>query len=93
MTIILLALFLSTGATKASEAYWQKVTVSLQMKNVSVGEVLQKIENDTEFIFIFRDDAVDLDRKVSVNVQNKTIDFVLNKLFGSTNSFSILPDN
>jgi TonB-linked SusC/RagA family outer membrane protein len=58
----------------------------LQLKDVTVKAVLDEIEHTSEFIFIFRTDAVDLNRKVNVEVRNKTIDYIMNILFGSTDN-------
>jgi TonB-linked SusC/RagA family outer membrane protein len=51
------------------------------MKDVTVREVLQNIEENSEFSFMFDNNKVDVTRKVSVSVSNETIETILKQLF------------
>ena len=75
----------SAGLVYASDTYSQTTMVSINMKNQTVKEVLNEIENTTEYSFFYNNSHVDLNRKVSVNVSNGDIFEVLDDLFSGTN--------
>ncbi|WP_298652180.1 TonB-dependent receptor [uncultured Proteiniphilum sp.] len=54
-------------------------------------DVLSEIEKNSEFIFIY-EDALDLNKKVSINAKNENISNILNKLFESTDIQYIISD-
>jgi TonB-dependent starch-binding outer membrane protein SusC len=76
--------FLAITQMVASEAYSQITKMTLQLSNVSVKEVLNRIEEDSEFFFLYNSKLVDVDRKVNVEVKNQKIDEILNNLFRDT---------
>lgn len=65
----------------AVDSYSQNTRLSLDMKNVSVKEVLQQIEHESEFYFLYNSALVDVQRKVDFSVDNEKIDVILAKLF------------
>lgn len=90
MKIYLLFTFLAVGSCFASESYSQETSFSINTENKTVKEVINEIENSSEFIFFYLDKSIDLNRKVSIHVENKEIDTILDQLFsGSENNYSI----
>lgn len=75
----------SAGLTYASNSYAQTTMVSINVENQTVKEVLDEIENTTEYSFFYNTRHVDLDRKVSVNINNADIFEVLDDVFSGTN--------
>src|SRR5690625_826893 len=76
------------GATKASEAQknqLSEVSLSLYLDEVSVMEVLDTIEEETEFTFAFNYDQLNLDKIVSVEAQSQSVDEILHQVFRNTN--------
>ncbi len=72
---------LLTALTIRANGYSQNTKLSLQMENVTVLEVIDKIESETEFKFIFNTNAVDLERKVTIKLKEKKVEEILNILF------------
>ncbi|WP_430813817.1 TonB-dependent receptor [Carboxylicivirga sp. RSCT41] len=70
--------------------YAQQSSINLKLDNVSVKQVFQEIEKSGNYVFIYNDKVVDLNRKVIVNVQNGDINAVLEQVFkGTNNSYKI----
>jgi len=61
--------------------YSQHTKITLELDNVKVEEVLNKIEALTEYLFFVDTKEVDLERKVTVVAYNKSVSFILEKLF------------
>ena len=76
--------FLAITQMVASEAYSQITKMTLKLTDVSVKEVLNRIEEDSEFFFLYNSKLVDVNRKVNVIEENQKIDEILNNLFRET---------
>ncbi len=86
-------LFLCVVQLSAS-VYSQNAKLSLDMKNRTVKEVLQSIEEQSEFRFFYNEQFVDLNRKVSVSIENENVESILGKIFGGANiSFKVMENN
>src|SRR5665648_79016 len=78
LTAILLVLFtMQVTAT----VYSQNTKLSLNMQKVSIKEVLQQIEAQSEYRFIYENEKVNLDTKVSILVKDEVVENILKKLF------------
>src|SRR5690606_31504223 len=77
-TIIILATFFSLHA---NTTYSQRTKITLNLDNVSVKSVLDQIESNTDFRFVYKLKDVDLTRKVNVNAQNKLVTSVIKNIF------------
>src|SRR5665647_3237354 len=75
--IILICAFQSI----AGISYAQSTRLSLDLKNSTVKEVLQKIEQQSEFYFLYNSELIDVQRKIDISVNNEKIDDILSKLF------------
>ena len=67
-----------------SGTYAQKTKLNLKVQNGQVKEVLNEIENQSEFFFMYDNKQVDVERKVNMQVNAMSIDQVLQKLFEGT---------
>lgn len=87
MKLLSFFILISTFTTIAANSYSQQAKFNLLLRNTTVREVLQKIEDSSEFIFLYSEKSVDVNRKVDVNVTNQTVDVVLDQLFNGTKNY------
>jgi len=92
LTFIFISFFLSVEICYAKASYSSSTLFTLDLKNKSVKDVLTEIEKTSEFIFFYYDDAVDVDRKVDIQVTNQPIDKVLAQVFKSTDNTYVIND-
>jgi TonB-linked SusC/RagA family outer membrane protein len=80
-------MFLLAGIIQvvAINSYSQNTKLTMELRNVSVAEVLQAIENQSEFYFVYNKDAIDVNRKVDLNAKNLRVEDILDHLFKETN--------
>lgn len=83
MRLTLLLLVISVFSAFSS-TYAQKTKLDINVQNSSVKEVLDAIETQSEFFFMYNNKQVDVDRKVDLDAKSSTVDAVLQKLFAGT---------
>ncbi|UKJ07777.1 TonB-dependent receptor [Solitalea lacus] len=89
MLIILLVATFDLGT-----AYSQSQNLTLDFDNTPITEVFKVIEAKTTYRFFYQREQLDVNRKVSLHVKNKSVQDVLNSLFGGSNvNFTIQKDN
>ncbi len=81
MKLTAVIFLISTFSLLAVGTYSQDTRISLNLKNVQIKEVLQKIESNTEYFFIYNNQFVDVDKAVSITAENQKVIDVLTKLF------------
>lgn len=69
----------------ATTTYSQQTRLSLNMKGSKVIDVLNEIEDKSEFYFLFNQKLVDVERKVDIEVKQENIEAILSRLFDHTN--------
>lgn len=84
MKLTTFLILLSVIPVFAGNTYSQSKVLNLDMKNSTVKEVLQNIEEQSEFVFMYSEKLIDVNREVTVNIKNKKIDEVLGELFTGT---------
>lgn len=85
MKLTSLFLLISVTTVFADRLYSQTKTLNLNMENATVKEVLSRIEQQSEFYFMYSSKFVDVNREVTVQVENKKIETVLDLLFAGSN--------
>lgn len=81
MRFYVLFLLVSVASAFASTTYSQSTALTLQLNNTPIEDVLNRIEEQTEFRFLYNKKMVDVERKVNVAVEGKSISEVLDNLF------------
>ena len=84
MKLMVFMLFLSVGLLRATGTYGQITSLTLEARNETVQQVLDKIEAQSEFSFFYNNKQVNVDRLVSINTKNQNVFSILNKLFDGT---------
>lgn len=67
--------------------------VTLDMQNVSIERVLNTLKSKYGLSFVMRTDGIDLSRKVTVEVKNRSLQAVLDQIFASQNIRAEINDN
>ncbi len=81
---LLAILVLSVFTVSAADSYSQVTKFNLKLNDVAVIDVFQQIEENSEFILLYNEKSLDLNRKVDVDVQNKNVTAVLDQVFKDT---------
>ena len=69
----------------AISTYSQTTKLNIDLKDVTVKDVLTNIESQSEFYFMYEASTVDVNRKVSIMVEGKVINEILDELFEGAN--------
>lgn len=84
MKLSVFLFFCFAFAAVAENANSQNAKISLNKKNAAVSEILNAIEEQTDYLFLYNKANVDVNRKASVNVEDATVHSVLANLFHET---------
>ncbi len=79
-------IFLVLGIVQAysNDTYSQKTRLTISFSDTELVKVLDKIEEESEFFFLFNEKLLDTQRKVSIDAKNQLLNPVLDKLFAGT---------
>ncbi len=84
MKILIFYLFCSIGILQAAESYAQNTKVSISAEEETVANILENIEQTSEFDFFYNNRHVDLERRVTLSATNKDIFSILDAIFDGT---------
>ena len=79
-------IFLALGILQsyAVETYSQKTRLSINFSDAQLINVLDKIEDESEFFFLYNEKLFDTRRIVNISADNQLIDVILDSLFTGT---------
>lgn len=86
MKLLTFLMFLSIASVTAN-SYSQQAKFSMDFENISVQQVFREIEAKSEFIFVYSEKSVDLDRKVKIKARNETVNSILDQVFAGTDNY------
>ncbi len=88
-TFLLFVTFLNVAASTLSQE-----NISLDLQNVTIKQVFTEIEQKSDFKFLYRNELVNVDREVSIDVENQPIEMVLAMLFDQSDlTYKLFEDN
>lgn len=67
-----------------ASTYAQSFKVTIQKQNSPIIDILKEIEGSSEFTFFFNNNLVDINKKVSVNVKNGSLEELLTQVLKNT---------
>lgn len=85
MRISLILLFSVILQLSAENGYAQRTRIPISINNASIEQVLNKIEESSDFVFLYNDKTIQTDRIVTVRNKNGKITDILNEIFRGTN--------
>ena len=86
MKLSLLLIMVAFMGLYAHNGHAQKNSVTLDVENQTIREVLDIIETSTDFKFIYKTRHVDLERRISLKVSKVSIENLLQTLFKNTDT-------
>ena len=84
MKLTCLIVLLGAIQVFAGKTYAQKTNISVNLKNATVETVLQSVEEQTDFYFLYSRSIVDVDRKVELQLKDVKVTELLSSLFAGT---------
>ncbi len=84
MRIAILLLIFGFLQAYCADSYSQRTTLSLDCKDTKLINVLDVIENNSEFFFLYNEKLIDTERKVSITTNDELINNILDNLFVGT---------
>lgn len=89
MRNLLLFILLSASSVWGRDTFSQEVRLTLEMKNVTLEQVFERIRQQSQFEFVYNSDIVDVRQMVSVSSRNGTIEEILNDILESKFIYTI----
>ena len=86
MKLCSLILLISLTTASAKTSYSQTTKFTLDLEHVTVKQLFDKIESSSEFIFVYYDNIIDLNKEVTVNANNETVEEILDQAFKTTDN-------
>ena len=65
----------------AASVYSQTWRINLSEKDISIAEVLKRIESNSDFRFFYEEKKLNIETRVGINIKQGTIEEVLSQLF------------
>ncbi|WP_303922471.1 TonB-dependent receptor [Draconibacterium sediminis] len=85
MRAIMFFLLVGTMQILASNTYSQTTRLSLSFENELIVNILDRIETESEFYFMYDASVIDVNQRVSINFTNSSITQILDETFKGTN--------
>ncbi len=85
MKLTIFFFLLSTFTLIASGTYSQNKTFTINRQNVQIKDVLQEIEDQSGYFFIYNNEFVDVYRKINIQAKDKNIKDLLDEIFQKQN--------
>jgi TonB-linked SusC/RagA family outer membrane protein len=85
--IMRLTLFLMVGflLTASANSYSQSTRLDIKLRNGTIAELIKHVEDNSEFVFLYKDEDLDLRKKISVSLEEATIGEVLDVALSEQN--------
>lgn len=88
--IFLLVCGLGLLTSVAEKSYAQSTKLTINLKNTTIKDVLEHIENNSEFSFMYENNLFNMDAKVDFAANNESIDVILSRLFDNNIEYRVI---
>lgn len=87
MRIMRLTILLLFGCmfTVSANSYAQKTRLDINLTNTTIRDLFAYIEENSEFVFLYRNQDFNLDKKVEINLKNASINQILDEALAGEN--------
>ncbi len=92
MRLSVFMVFFFVAQAFSTVTYSQQKLLTLKMQGAKVIDVINKIEDESEFFFLFNQNLLDVERQVNVDVKDESIGNILNRIFDKTNVSFLIKD-
>ncbi len=79
MKLVTLFLFVAVMHVAAA-SYSQSTKIKIVGKNLSLGEIMDRIENQSDFSFFFNASQIDLSKRMDISADNQMISKILDQI-------------
>lgn len=91
MRIAAILMILGILQAKATDVYSQNTKLTLNYSETELVKILDKIEDESEFFFLYNEKLLDTDRKISISENDQLIGKILDDIFSGTDvKYSII---
>lgn len=87
-TFFLLVTFINVSAS----VYSQVTRLNLKVQGTTIKDVLNRIEDQSKFFFMYNDRKIDVERKVDIDLKQANIEAILKTIFEGSNTRFIIKD-
>ncbi len=84
MRIFLLLITIGLGTASANSTFSQ-TKLDIDVSNVTLEDFFTQIQNKSEFVFFYKDDILNSNVKISLNLKDATLPTILNQAFSNIN--------
>ena len=92
MRIVLFLIFINVAQVLALDTYAQRTLLSLDIKNDAIVKILDRIENQSEYYFMYDASVIDVNQKKSIKCEKSVVTNILDELFQNAGITYVIHD-
>ena len=69
----------------SASVYSQQTKLDVSLRNATVRDVLKSIEDQSEYFFLYTNEDIDVNRKITIDINNESLEQILDQIFFGTN--------
>ena len=81
---LIVFIFVFSFSVQLAAATENEDRISFNLRNVPLKTVINHIEKQTNYLFVYDEQVVDINLKVTINAKNNTVEEILNNLISGT---------
>lgn len=87
MRIMRLTILLLLGCmfTVSANSYAQRTKLDINMTNITIRDLVSYVEENSDFVFLYRNEDLNLDKRVDISFKNATINQILDEVLKGEN--------